>query len=303
MPTPADRPVPAVALALVVTTLGRIEPLKTLMRSLRGELLPGDRVVIVAQLHRGAVEAAVAEVVAGSFDVAVITSPRGASTGRNAGVSAIPRGENPLICFPNDTTWFPTGTMAALRAAAPGIQLGALTVRDENGPKFTLPPSGTRLDRWNVWSVIEMGLLARRDVLERLGGFDEHIGTGASTPWQAGEATDLLLRAMYAGLTREFVWLPPEVWVGGVAEAHGLLAAERRHKLRAYNRGLGRLVSRWSYPWWWRLAFVVGGLLFGMRHRRSHGALDGWWVFLGRVEGALGRTLTTKHSRTAAVTR
>lgn len=299
---PNDRAAREVALALVVTTLGRLDPLHKLMRSLRGQLVRGDRLFIVAQSNLNEVEELAADF-AGVFDVVVTTSGRGASTGRNAGVRAIPPGENPLVCFPNDTTWFPPGTIAALRAAASRVRLGAMTVRDENGPKFTLPPPGTGLDRWNVWNVIEMGLLARRDVLDELGGFDEGIGTGASTPWQAGEATDLLLRAMRAGLARGFEWLPPDVWVGGVAEAHGLLPAERRHKLRAYNRGLGRLVSRWAYPWWWRFAFVVGGLLFGVRHRSSHRPLDGCWVFIGRAEGVLGRILPTKRAASAAVTR
>lgn len=286
---------------LVVSTLGRIEPLERLLRSLDGQLGDGDRVVIVAQDRQDEVEALASRHRTPEFRVTVTGSAPGASRGRNTGVAALDEGEF-LLLFPNDTTWFPAGAIPELRRIAADLDAGALTVVDEHGPKFTLPPGGTPLDRWNVWNVIEMGILMRRSVFEGLGGFDPGIGTGAPTPWQAGEATDLLLRLMERRpeLARTFRWLPADVTVGGIADPAGLSAAERRRKLRAYGRGLGRLVMRHPYPWWWRFAFVFGGLAFGLRHRSTNTPADGWWVFVGRAEGALGRTF---GGSTKAVTR
>ncbi|MFK4805854.1 glycosyltransferase family 2 protein [Microbacterium sp. ZW CA_36] len=288
-------------LGLVVTTLGRIDPLKRLLGSLRGQLAAGDRLVIVAQERAPEVEALAAAYRGTDFAITVTTSERGASLGRNTGVAHLHAGEF-LLLFPNDTTWFPAGSIAALREYADDTDAGALTVIDENGPKFKLPAPETPLDRWNVWSVIEMGLLLRRTVFDELGGFDSGIGTGAQTPWQAGEATDLLLRllARRPDLAGRFRWLPDDVAVGGVADARGLSTSERRRKLRAYGRGLGRVVMRHPYPWWWRCAFVGGGLAFGLRHRATNVVADGGWVFLGRAEGALGRTIGTAR---AAVSR
>jgi hypothetical protein len=290
-----------VKLGLVVSTLGRAEPLERLLRSLSAQVRSDDRVVLVAQDRVSDVERLAERFRGDGVPIDVTTSPRGASRGRNAGVAALPPGER-LLHFPNDTTWFPEGSLDAIRAEAPTIEAGALTVVDEHGPKFTLPDDGTPLDRWNVWNVIEMGLLIRRSVFEELGGFDPDLGTGAATPWQAGEATDLLLRLVERrpDLARAFDWLPPAVSVGGIADPSGLSAAERRRKLRAYGRGLGRLVMRHRYPWWWRFAFVIGGLAFGLRHRATNTVADGWWVFLGRAEGMLGRTI---GGSTAAVTR
>ena len=290
-------------LGLVVSTLGRIDPLRRLLDSLDGELAPGDRVVIVAQGRLAEVDALARGYMERGLAVTVTTSERGASLGRNVGVGALGSGEY-LLTFPNDTTWYPAGVLDRLREHADDIEAGALTIRDEHGPKFSLPPAGTALDRWNVWSVIEMGIVMRKSVFERLGGFDPSIGTGAASPWQAGEATDLLLRliATDASLARGFVWLPPELSAGGVADARGLARAARRHKLRAYGRGLGRVVTMWRYPAWWRFAFVGGGLAFGLRHRPDYELLDGWWVFLGRLEGAIGRVLG-RTVRTEAVSR
>lgn len=279
-------------LGLVVSTLGRAEPLERLLRSLSAQICPDDRLVLVAQDHLAEVERLAERFRGDAFVIEVTTSPRGASRGRNAGVAALPPGDR-LLHFPNDTTWYPDGSLDAIRAAASALEAGALTVIDEHGPKFSLPGDGAPLDRWNVWTVIEMGLLIRRSVFEELGGFDPDLGTGAPSPWQAGEATDLLLRLIERrpDLARAFSWLPPEVAVGGIADARGLSAAERRRKLRAYGRGLGRLVMRHSYPWGWRLAFVFGGIAFGLRHHTTNTVADGWWVFLGRAEGMLGRTI------------
>ncbi|MBM7504177.1 glycosyltransferase family 2 protein [Agromyces aurantiacus] len=290
-------------LALVVSTLGRVDRLRRLLESLDGRLVAGDELVVVAQRNAHEVEELVAAFDAGGARVVVTTSEPGAANGRNHGVDAL-NGDDPLLVFPNDTTWFPAATVELLRALPDDLRAGAMTVIDEHGPKFSLPAEGTPLDRWNVWSVIEMGLLIRRREFDAIGGFDPALGTGAPTPWQAGEATDLLLRmaARRPELARSFGWLPRAVHVGGIADAHGLEAAARRHKLRAYGRGLGLVVTRWRYPAGWRLAFVGGGLAFGLRHRRDYALLDGWWVFLGRLEGVLGRTLG-RAVRTTAVVR
>jgi hypothetical protein len=281
-----------VELGLVVSTLGRVERLRTLLDSLAGRLAAGDELVIVAQRNLAEVERMVERFDAGRGRVVVTTSEPGASRGRNHGVALLD-GRDPLLLFPNDTTWFPDGTVEALRSLHDGIRLAAMTVVDEHGPKFVLPRPGTALDRWTAWSVIEMGLLVRRSLFDEVGGFDADLGTGASSPWQAGEATDLLLRiAEHApDVAAAIAWLPPNVHVGGIADAHGLARTERRRKLRAYGRGLGRVVTRWRYPVPWRFAFIGGGLAFGVRHGRDYGLLDGWWVFLGRLEGTVGRTL------------
>ena len=280
-------------IGFVVTTLGRLDPLRALLASLEGQLRDGDHVVLVAQGAQDDAAALAAEFSGRGVPVPATTSGRGASLGRNTGVAALPPGEA-VVTFPNDNTTYPAGTVQALHAAVddPAFLAGGFTSWDERGPKTTLPAPGTPLDKYNVWAVIEMGILMRRSLFDAVGGFDENLGPGSATPWQVAEGTDLLLRAMAhePRLLTEFRWLPADVHVDGISTGFGLSDTERRRKLRAYGRGTGRAFAVHGYPLWWRVAFTGAGLLYGVRNPKPITLADGWPMFLGRLEGALGRT-------------
>lgn len=295
--TSSDSRVGSASIAVVVTTLGRTELLEKLLDSLRGQLCAQDRMVIVAQRNFSDVHRLVSRYE--DIPIEVATSALGASTGRNAGVNALGDGEFAII-FPNDSTWYPPGAIEAIRARVdfPGFRAAALMVVDELGPKLKLLADGAPLSQRDVWRVIEMGLVMSSERFRELGGFDQKIGTGADSPWQSGEAADLLLRAMERDprFAYEFRWFPREIWVGGVAETFGLDATARRRKLRAYGRGAGKVARDHSLPVIWRLRLIVGGFTLGFRNPQ-YSPLDGLWAFTGRCEGLLGRTFGGKQFR------
>jgi glycosyltransferase involved in cell wall biosynthesis len=291
-----------VNLGFVVTTLGRLDALRALLSSLEDQLASGDHVVLVAQGEQDAVAALAAEFAARGVPVTATTSARGASLGRNTGVAALPPGDV-VVTFPNDNTTYPPGTLERLRGFVSDASFlaGGFTSWDERGPKTTLPDPGTPLDRFNVWSVIEMGILIRRSLFDEIGGLDERMGPGADTPWQVAEGTDLLLRALRRRpeLATAFVWVPREIHVDGISTGFGLSAADRRRKLRAYGRGTGHAFRIHRYPLWWRLAFTGAGLLYGVRNPAPIEAADGWAMFVGRLEGLLGRTFGQRRMLSA----
>ncbi len=273
---------------IVVSTLGRVDAVDALLTSLHGEVKPGDRVVVVAQGARGELADVIAAYASRGLDCELTESARGASLGRNTGARLL--GDTvDVLHFPNDTSHYPPGTLDAIRASVEATPLAALTAMGGSEPKSVLPEPGTALDLYNAWAIIEMGLIIRASTFAELGGFDEGIGTGAPTPWQAGEATDLVLRALDCLGPQCLTWLPASVTLDGIEEARGLTPHERRRKLRAYNRGLGLVVRRWNYPLPWTVAFVGGGLAWSLRHR-GYAPIDGWAVFVGRIEGFRGKT-------------
>ncbi|MDF2048838.1 hypothetical protein [Arthrobacter sp. Cr_A7] len=232
--------------------------------------------------------------------VTAVSGPRGASAGRNHAVNKAPSTVDFLL-FPNDTSWFPPDFVKTFKAQAISGSAGALTVIDELGPKFLLPPPGTPIDKKNVWQVIEPGLFIGHETFLHLGGFDESIGTGAVTPWQSGEGTELLLRWMKLPSVGPFEWCDyPQVF--GISDPKGLTKSERRVKLRAYARGYGRLLVVGEFGPVQCLKALLGGASFGLRKGHPYTVGDGLFVLLGRMEGLMG-TLFSAGSVTQAVNR
>ena len=277
----------AASIGFVVSTLGRVEALETLLASLAPQVKTGDHIVLVAQGRQDEVHALVETWRTKALPITFTTSDRGASLGRNVGVEALD-GQVELLHFPNDTTTFPQGSVDAIRAMPASAALGGLEIWVNGAPKLKTPAPGTALTAINAWSIIEMGLVIRREVFVELGGFDTSIGTGAQTPWQAGESTDLVLRALRRFGPQCVHWFRDDAALGGIAEGAGLTPKERSHKLRAYNRGTGVVVRRGDFPLWWQAAFLFGGIAWGVRHPQDR-LVDGWWVFVGRLEGMRGK--------------
>ena len=56
-----------------------------------------------------------------------------------------------------------------------------------------------------VWNRVNSHtLFLRRDVVERVGRFDESLGLGSGRPWHSGEETDFVVRALRAGARIEY---------------------------------------------------------------------------------------------------
>lgn len=272
------------SLTVVVTTLGRIESLNTLFDSLATQLRADDTLVVVAQGNVDKVRE-LTESVSTSAEVICTTSERGATRGRNAGVAETTRGH--LLIFPNDTTWYPDGSIDAIRSHTAN-DFTVYIVEDEAGPKFSFKERTEPFTYRTVWDVIEPGFAVTRSAFEAIGGFDPNIGTGAPSPWQAGEVADLMYRWAQKAPDKLVSWVP-SIIVGGVTDSAGLTPAERRRKLRAYGRGCGHIMRTYRAPVWFRTAYVLAGLLVAAKRPGLYSLSDGWSAFLGRVEGVTGR--------------
>ena len=223
------------------------------------------------------------------FPILHLRSQKGLSRSRNEAL-AFAQGE--IICFPDDDCWYPPNLLIEVdRRMRENPLIAGFTGRctDEHG-RLSAGGESRRpglLNRHNVWrGGVSATMFLRSNVLKQVGGFDEELGVGAGTPFQSGEETDLLLRAIKGGFQIQYLPslviyhpLPPRYSSGAVTRA------------RLYGAGMGRVLRKhgerplWSYYY---IMFPLGGALMALllgnlglariRVARAFGRLHGWRV-------------------------
>lgn len=244
---------PSVALAL--STVGR-PTLQELLDSIASSSLLPTAVAVADHTPSG--DLCVAGLL--PFPVLVVPSGGGASRGRNDAAAALPA-DHDVIGFPGDDVVYPPDTLrlvAEAFAARPDADAVATTLLDETGPRLRLPAPGMRLDRRTVWRSIEPALFMRRAAFDAVGGYRDDLGTGADTPWQSGDGTDMLLRLMDKGGT---ILSRGDITVTGRGERKGLSEEAFIAKHRAYARGTGYVYRVHDYPLGDRVRLLVAPLV------------------------------------------
>lgn len=291
---------PTLTFGVGLTTVGRWEELSLLLDDLAGQSRP-PHAVAIAHHGDGGNPPALDELVErfrGVLEIRTLASPRGVSNGRNAAARVL--ADVDWLWFPNDTSRIDADFFerVAPHCVAPRTVL-ALQLADREGPRNPLPERGSPMTRRNVWGVIEPATVFRREQFMAVGGFDTERGSGANSPWQAGEGTDLLLRMaerddfsiewfndIVVRAQTEFAHLPPE---------------ERQRKLRNYGRGAGNVLRTWRYPLWYKMAHLLAAVLQPLRNPGKYTPRDALALLIGRTEGLLGRPLSRGKDHQAIV--
>jgi glycosyltransferase involved in cell wall biosynthesis len=233
--------------SMVISTLGRGETLPRLFESLELQTRQDYEVVVVDQND----DERLAEVLTSRrwrFPLEHLHTPgqRGLSRGRNAGWC---RSRGRFVVFPDDDCWYPPWLLARVadRVEATSADIVAGRAADETGRSINgrYETAPQLMSRTNVWTTsIEWVTFFRREVLEGVGGYDEAIGVGAETPWQAAEGQDILLRALSAGFNGYF---DPALY-GFHAELDIRMPdSAMLRKACAYGRGMGYVLGRHGY--------------------------------------------------------
>ncbi len=228
-----------------------------------------------------------------SFPVKYLHTPneKGLSRGRNRGLE-IASGEYTL--FADDDCWYPLNFIELGLCQLRDQRLDALTGRATSEQGEPLLGRFERTAQWirrgNVWTTqIEWIAFWRRDLLERVGGYDETIGVGASSPWQAAEGQDLMLRVLAAGAR---CWYDPNLNAHDRGFDRRNADAAALVKARAYGRGMGHVMRKHRLGYRISLYYLiraVGGSIVALLSgelplARYHAA-----TAFGRLEGILGK--------------
>jgi glycosyltransferase involved in cell wall biosynthesis len=233
-----------VKFSLVACTLNRTEELRALLESLDAQTLRDFELLVVDQNPDDRIEPILAPF-AERFPIARLSSGRGASRGRNAGMA---RARGQIIAFPDDDCWYPKDVLARVAEWFESNQeYDGLTGRSA-GEAYWATRAGP-VTRYNVWKRgIEYAMFFRRALVEKVGQFDEQIGPGAGTPFGAGEGTDYLLRAVSAGFK---VYFDPSIEIHHPHPAQDF--ESHRAKSYSYAMGKGRVLQLRRSPAWFNV--------------------------------------------------
>jgi glycosyltransferase involved in cell wall biosynthesis len=231
-------------ISLIVATLNRITELERFLDGLEEqsyrdfEVLvvdqnPDDRLVPMLGLHSG-------------LEIRHLRSERGLSRARNVGLRAA-RGD--IMAVPDDDCWYPNNLLATVAAwfeshSEFGLLFTALRTADNlhSGPKT--PAEARRCTRSDLSTCLSASaaLFMRQSVATAVGGFNEYLGIGAASKYQAGEERDYVLRALQKGF--EF-WYDPSFTVH-----HPTFGSIERLKRTTYTYALseGCVQRMYRYP-------------------------------------------------------
>jgi GT2 family glycosyltransferase len=189
---------------LVVATVDRTAPLEALLASLEAQTHRLFRLLVVDQNEDDRVTTLLAT--HPGLETLHLRSERGLSRARNA---ALPRLDADVVAFPDDDCVYAPDLLGRVaRRFAECAELAGLSgrARDEDGRSAGRWPSrATRIGFDNVWQTANSHtIFLRREVVGRVGHFDEALGLGARTPWSSGEEIDYLVRALRLGVRLDY---------------------------------------------------------------------------------------------------
>lgn len=229
---------------LIMSSVGRAEELERFLLSLfRQEVT--YRLTLVEQNSSRTLESTLRRLLQdGTATYVHEPVVRGLSRGRNRALSEGIRGE--IVCFPDDDCVYPDGVLESVRDRMVALGRDGITTRQ------VTPDGGDSMIRWSTTpghlhprdvprTVNSSTLFLHRTLITRVGAFDETLGVGSGTPFGAGEENDYVLRALELGAHIDYC---PDLSVVQADWREHLPEEAMLRKVRAYNRGLGRVLRK-----------------------------------------------------------
>jgi GT2 family glycosyltransferase len=243
-----------VRFSLIAVTTDRLRLVERLFASLAAQTHKDFEIILVHGKGCAAEAQALAANHAARLDVQTTASTDNClSRSRNAG---LPRAHGDIVAFPDDDCVYAPDTLAqcaAVFAENPQAHVLAARVLDLDG---TIVPSAAATQELNRMSVFRhsfsIAQFHKRECVQVVGGFDEDLGVGCATPYQSGEDTDYMLRALKAGFRLLYA---PSIVVRHPTV--NMRDPALPGKVQAYARGRMRLLQKHGMPAWFIMANVV----------------------------------------------
>lgn len=273
--------------SLVLATINRVREVDRFLQSLARQTYKNFELIVVDQNDDDRVSSLV-DSYRDEFPITYLCSARGLSVARNVGLGHV---TGDLVAFPDDDCWYPEHLLRNVALIFDKNDMDILSgqSRDAHNRQSQRywPHKPYLADKINIWKLaISYTVFIRRYCVECLDGFDETLGVGASSPWQSGEETDYLIRAMSLGYK---IYYDPQIRVFHPQKT-GKFGEEEKKRARAYGAGLGRVLKKQDYPLWfvgYMLTRPIGGIIASLMILRFNKAMYHYRVLQGRLEGWL----------------
>ena len=278
--------------SLVVSTINRAGELTRLMDSLLSQEFKDFEILVVDQNCDDRI-VPILERYQSELNISRIqTLARyGISSGRNDGWR---RARGDVILFPDDDCWYPPWFLRKGMELldTTGAELVSGRFADESGRSINgrFASRAHFITRRSVWtSQSKSASFYRRELLVRLGGFDEKLGIGSASPWQAAEGPDLILNALQRGYA---CYYDPSLY--GFHHEYDLddPTGKMARKGRMYGRGMGYVLRRHRHGivslLHWALRPLITAFMSAVRGR-FHRVAYCVSVSIGRAEGWTSR--------------
>ena len=248
--------------ALVVATVDRGDGLRILLDSLERQTYRRFHVLLVDQNSDGRVEPSLAA--SPGLEIEHLRASRGLSRARNA---ALLRVDADIVAFPDDDCAYPDDLLERIAMRfAERPDLDGLTGRTTDAAgrsSGNWSTQGGPLARDTMWNrANSASTFLRREVVERVGAFDEQLGLGSGTKSSSGEDTDYIVRALDSGARVEF---DPGLIV--LHELRTFTAEELRAVGLRDGGSIGYILRKHRYPWRVVMRMLVrplGGILVSL---------------------------------------
>jgi glycosyltransferase involved in cell wall biosynthesis len=234
--------------SLIVPTLGRKNELRKLLESLCGQSYRDFEIILVDSNAPGFLK----EVIDGyssRLKILHVPAKTGLAAARNAGLTLA---TGNIVAFPDDDCWYDSNTLFNALNKFKGRHSLAIvsgrTIDHEGEPSVSVfLERPARISRKNYLKCgNSASIFYRREVFANIGRFDIRLGVNSGTEFQSGEESDILLRALDAGLTAEF-FPDLHIYHGQVDSA---LTNAHINRARTYGLGFGGLLRKHRFPVW-----------------------------------------------------
>lgn len=192
------------AFSLVMSTIGRSAEIDLLFRSLRMQTFKDFEVIVVDQNNDDRVRGICDRF--GDLDILYMTSPPGASKGRNV---ALEYACGDIVAFPDDDCVYTPCVLERVKGLIDGgvadfVLATSVDVAHTCGalrePVETKLLQAKRLGKYSLWfRGTTYTVFLTRPYAISVGAFDERLGGGSGTRYGSGEDADYIVRSYFDG--------------------------------------------------------------------------------------------------------